>query len=81
MSNTNKLKGFIAECGKNQKYFSNKCNISTKSFSLKLNEENQFKEQEINIILAELNRLLPYVVKYEDVFLDRKYTQTEMEGY
>ena len=80
MTKTNKLKGFIAECNKNQKYFADKIKTSEKTFSSKVNEDNQFKEEEINIILVELTKLLGREVKYEEVFLDRKYTLSEQRG-
>ena len=77
MTKTNKLKGFIAECNKNQKYFADKINTSEKTFSAKVNEDSQFKEKEINIILVELSKLLGRPIKYDNVFLDRKYTEME----
>ena len=71
---TNKLKGLRAEHNLNQDYLAEKLDISVKSYSAKETEQQQFKEQEINIILDLFNK------KYEEVFLDRKYTQTKQKG-
>ena len=76
---TNKLKGLRAECNKNQQYFADLLEISVKSYGWKENGDNQFKEQEINLILLEFSKLLGRKIKYEDVFLDRKYTPTELK--
>ena len=76
---TNKLKGLRAECNKNQPYFASLLDISVKSFGAKENGDSQFKEQEINLILLEFRKLLGRKIKYEDVFLDRKYTPPELK--
>ena len=71
---TNKLRGLRGEYYIKQEELAKKLGITTRAYSLKETEEQQFKEQEINIILDLFNK------KYEEVFLDRKYTQTKQKG-
>ena len=71
---TNKLKGLRAEYNIKQKELAKKIGITATAYSLKETGEQQFKESEINIILDLFNE------KYENVFLDRKYTQTKQKG-